>query len=214
MSIYGRRAQTAKGGRPQLRRAALRALALAGVVGLSLLAAACGHSSGAKVAQTGTTSSTNGSQSSGASGSGGAQALSACMRSHGVPNFPDPESDGSIHLSPAIDRGSRTFQGAYRACRALDPGGQLNQQTRTQLLQQLPPLLAYAKCMRTHGVPTFADPDITPDGHHIEFPVSNFTNSPASTAAAAACREKLSPDERSRLGKLSGGGKQHAPSGG
>jgi hypothetical protein len=53
--------------------------------------------------------------------------------------------------------------------------------------------------MRTHGVPTFADPDITPDGHHIEFPVSNFTNSPASTAAAAACRGKLSPDERSKL---------------
>jgi hypothetical protein len=50
MAIYARTAQTTKGGSRQLRRAALRALALAGVVGLSLLASACGDSSGAKVA--------------------------------------------------------------------------------------------------------------------------------------------------------------------
>jgi hypothetical protein len=212
MSIYGRRAQTAKGGRPQLRRAALRALALAGVVGLSLLAAACGHSSGAKVAQTGTTSSTNGSQSSGASGN----LFSACMRSHGLPNFPDPGADGRIHLSPAIDQGSGTFRVAYHSCRAFAPAGPLTEQTRTQLQQQLPQLLAFAACMRAHGVHTFSDPDISPDGHHIEFANPRIdTNSPTFTAAAAACRGTLSRDQSSRLfGKLSGGGKQPAPSAG
>jgi hypothetical protein len=136
------------------------------------------------------------------------------MRKHGVANFPDPGRDGRFQAA-GIDKGSPTYQAAHRACRALDPGGQLNQQTRTQLLRQLPALLAYAKCMRTHGVPTFADPDITPDGQHIESPVSNFTNSPAFTAGAAACRGKLSRDQSSKLsGKLSGGGKQPAPHGG
>jgi hypothetical protein len=209
-------AHTAKGGSSQLRRAPVLALALAGVVGLSLLASACGgHSSGAKVAQAGTTASTNGSTSSSDSGSGGGQAFSACMRSHGVPNFPDPGSDGRINAA-GIDKGSRTFQGAYGSCRALAPAGLLNEQTRTQLQRQLPQLLAFAACMRAHGVPAFGDPSIRPDGHHIEWPVPRFdTNSPTFHAAAAACKGTLSRDQSSRLfGKLSGGGKQPAPSAG
>jgi hypothetical protein len=195
----------------QRKRAAFRALALPGVVALSVLAAACGSSSGAKVAQVGSTNGANGAGASSGSRSDPV-AYSACMRSHGVANFPDPDSDGKIHLSPAIDQRSRTYQAAHRACRAL---ARSTEQTRTQLLPQLPSLLAYAKCMRTHGVPTFPDPDITPDGHHIEFPVTNFTNSPTFTAAAAACRGKLSPDQSSRLsGRLLGAGKQPAPHGG
>jgi ABC-type phosphate transport system substrate-binding protein len=70
------------------------ALALAAAVGLSLLASACGgHSSGAKVAQVGTNKDTKSSGSSNASGSGDPVAYSACMRSHGVGNFPDPDSN-------------------------------------------------------------------------------------------------------------------------
>jgi hypothetical protein len=57
MATSARRAQATKGGSSHPIRAALRALALAGVVGLSLLASACGDSSGgAKVAQVGTNS--------------------------------------------------------------------------------------------------------------------------------------------------------------
>jgi hypothetical protein len=204
MATVAPRAHRAKGGSPQLRRAALRALALAGVVGLFLLASACGDSSGgAKVAQVDTNRSANDSDSSNGSGSGDPMAYSACMRSHGVPNFPDPDENGRLLVKGGVD-GMNTPQGrkAAEACAHLQPNGG---RPRTQLLREMPSLLAYAKCMRTHGVPTFADPDITPDGHHIEFPVSNFTNSPASTAAAAACRGKLSPDERSKLsGKHSG----------
>jgi hypothetical protein len=58
MAIIARRAHTA-GGRWR-ERTAFRGLVLVAVVGLSLLAAACGGgSSGAKVAQVGTTNSTN-----------------------------------------------------------------------------------------------------------------------------------------------------------
>jgi hypothetical protein len=102
MAIYARRAQTTKGGSWRLRRAALRALALAGVVALSLLAAACGDSSGgAKVAQVDTNTSANDSDSSNGSGSGDPVAYSACMRSHGVPNFPDPDENGRLLVKGA-----------------------------------------------------------------------------------------------------------------
>ena len=194
-------------------RAAAIVVAAAALAGLTLVAAGCGGSSGAKVAQLGTTSGANGQSSASASSSAGPTAYSACMRSHGLANFPDPGNDGRINAA-GIDKRSPAFQAAYRACRALDPAGQLNQQTRTQLQRQLPQLLAFAKCMRAHGVRTFTDPDITPDGH-LEFGIGNpgtDTNSPTFTAAAAACRGKLSHDQSSRLfGKLFSGEKQPAP---
>ena len=49
-----------------------------------------------------------------------AQGLSfaRCVRSHGVPNFPDPASDGRIPdpASVGIDQGSPKFQAANDAC--------------------------------------------------------------------------------------------------
>jgi hypothetical protein len=160
-------------------RHAFQALAVAGAIGLSLLASACGSSS-AKVAQVGTGSGTNAGQHP--------QTFSACMRSHGVPNFPDANTDGRIHAA-GIDKSSRAFQAAYRSCRALEPGGQLSEEARTQLQQQL---LAFAKCMRAHGVHTFPDPMITADGHFGMGTQRIDPNSPIFTAAASACRGKLS----------------------
>jgi hypothetical protein len=156
-----------------------RTLGFAAVVGLSLVASAC-DSSGAKVAQVGTGGGTNPRPH--------AQTFSACMRSHGVPNFPDANTDGRIHAA-GIDKSSRAFQAAYRSCRALEPGGQLSEEARTQLQQQL---LAFAKCMRTHGVHTFPDPIITADGHFGMGTQRIDPNSPIFTAAASACRGKLS----------------------
>jgi hypothetical protein len=54
-----------------------------------------------------------------------AQALqfSRCMRAHGVPNFPDPDSTGRIP-DPAtfgIDQGSPQFEAANQACRKYRP---------------------------------------------------------------------------------------------
>src|SRR5262245_25566958 len=182
------------------------ALGLAGFVGLSLLASACGGSSGAGVAQVGTTGGANGSRSASASSSASPSAYSACMRAHGVRNFPDPDSNGGIHAA-GIDKGSRAFQAAYQSCRSLAPGGRLGEQARTQLQRQL---LAFAACMRAHGVRTFPDPEITADGQRFLMgPHPIDPNSPTFTAAAAACRGKLSGDYGSRfVGKLLGGGKR------
>jgi hypothetical protein len=172
-------------------RHAFQALAVGGAIGLSLFASACG-SSGAKVAHVGTGGETNPRPQH-------QQTFSACMRSHGVPNFPDADTDGRIHAA-GIDKSSRAFQAADRSCRALEPGGQLSEEARTQLQQQL---LTFAKCMRAHGVHTFPDPTITADGHFGMGTQRIDPNSPIFTAAASVCRGKLSgSDAGNFLSKL------------
>jgi len=176
--------------RPGERRA-LRGLAVAGAIGLSLLASACG-SSGAKVARVGTGSGTNPRSHS--------QTFSACMRSHGVPNFPDANTEGEIHAA-GIDKSSPAFRKAYHSCRGLQRGGRLHEQSTPELQRQL---LAFAKCMRSHGVPKFPDPIFHPDGR-LEIGVPQDPNSPSFIAAANACRGKLSASDANNLfSKLSG----------
>jgi hypothetical protein len=167
MEIVVRRPRTAKRERFPLRRAMFRGLALGGVVGLSLLAAACGGggSPGAKVAQVGTTNSTKGSGSSSASGSGNPTAYSACMRSHGIGNFPDPDSQGHIKVTSGVGPGGQKtgvdvdapqFKRAQRACQKLQPNG--GRPSAAQQAQEQQQMLKYAQCMRAHGVPKFPDP--------------------------------------------------------
>jgi hypothetical protein len=73
-----------------------------GVAVLAVLAAGCG-SNAASVASLGTTSATStsssgggGSSASGSTPGGPAVVFSACIRAHGVPNFPDPSPGRSI----------------------------------------------------------------------------------------------------------------------
>jgi hypothetical protein len=50
--------------------------------------------------------------------------FSACMRSHGLPGFPDPKQDGpgiSITGGRGIDVRSPQFQRAQNECRSLSP---------------------------------------------------------------------------------------------
>src|SRR5262249_31712370 len=158
--------RTVKRERSALQRSALRGLALAGVVGLSLLAAACGGgSSGAKVAQIGATSTAENAGSSYSSGSGDPAAYSACMRKHGVPNFPDPDSKGRIQITSGVSaNGQKTgvnvnspqFERARKACDKLLPNG--GRPTAAQQAQEQQQMLKFARCMRSHGVPRFPDP--------------------------------------------------------
>ena len=48
-----------------------------------------------------------------------------CMRSHGVPNFPDPNGQGVIQINNAtgvLEQSSPAFQKAEAACKSLDNG--------------------------------------------------------------------------------------------
>ena len=151
---------------------------LALLLGVGVLASGCGHSG-----------------SSGGSGHAGAAAYSACMRTNGVASFPDPGADGRIQIPGTIDERSPTYQAASRKCRGLAPGGVLTKQAEAQLQQQM---LAFAACMRAHGVTQFPDPLLTQG--HIEFNDSHIDGqSPTFTRAAAACRDRLSAPYFSKL---------------
>jgi hypothetical protein len=167
-------------------------LAVAGAIGLSLLASACGSSS-ANIAQVGTGGTNLRPQP---------QTFSACMRSHGVPNFRDANTEGDIQAA-GIDKSSPAFRTAYHSCRGLLEGRRRrrHEQTTPELQRQL---LAFAKCMRSHGVPKFPDPIFHPDGR-VETGAPQDPNSPSFIAAANACRGKLcATDARNFSSKLSG----------
>jgi len=163
----------------------LFALAVTGTA-FALVAAGCGGTSGApgvaSIASPSTTTTTSSTttQSSGAGtkalggapGSpsahfeiavnAGSAALgakfSSCMRKHGVPNFPDPNSQGVIQFGSdlGIDPKSPTFRSAQSVCQKLLPnGGQPTPQQQAKMQQQL---LAFSKCMRAHGIADFPDP--------------------------------------------------------
>jgi hypothetical protein len=152
---------------------------------LAILASACSSN--------GSSSAPNGSPSvSGSSSSPSAVAYSACIRSHGVPNYPDPASGGQLPKTDAQQLGVSTslYQGAEQACRHLLPtGGSLQQQEQTcmensdctpaMVQQMLTAGQKLARCMRSHGVPNFPDP-IT-DSHG---PVFNISAAGISDAAS------------------------------
>jgi hypothetical protein len=114
---------------------------LAGLVGLSLSVAACGGSS--------TPSAQPAQQNA-------ALAFSHCMRSHGVPTFPDPDGQGNF---PPFDTGvsKQTSAAANDACRHLLPQSSGGAGTRGDQ-QKLAFALKDARCMRSHGFPTYPDP--------------------------------------------------------
>jgi hypothetical protein len=153
--------------RRRLRRAAVTAGA---VLAVGVAVAGCGGGSsspGVAHLSTGTpggSTADGGGGSSTPEGSVGAQqkmlAYAQCMRTHGVPRFPDPTGGGGITKKAAV----RAFKqvansqvlAAQTACEHLQPSG--GPPSRAQLAQRLGDLLAFARCMRTHGIPSFPDP--------------------------------------------------------
>jgi len=86
-------------------------------------------------------------------------AFSHCMHSHGVPNFPDPNSSGQIQKRQiiALDPSSPQFQAAQRACARLWPYGSPGSNS-TQGHANTAAMLAFARCIRSHGFANFPDP--------------------------------------------------------
>jgi hypothetical protein len=130
----------------------------AGLVALGLSVAACSSgSSGPGVASVGS-SSAAGQSSSHSSGKPSTLAYALCMQSHGIKNFPEPNSSGQLTVTQGQslpDTSSPQFQTAAKACVYLHPAGVSPAQQALQLSKDI----AYAKCMRSHGVTNFPDPD-------------------------------------------------------
>jgi hypothetical protein len=170
-----------------------RLLVAPAVIGLALTTAACGGgSSNAGVARLGTTTTT--ASPAGATDSGGPLSrgdplkYSRCMRSHSVRNFPDPGASDSViraFKSSAVFT-SPTFIAASRACAKYN-GGHLPTTPTTQIVSPhaMEKLLAVSRCMRSHGVTNFPDPN--PITGEMGRPTGVSANSPTVLAALRAC---------------------------
>jgi hypothetical protein len=181
----------------------------------ALLLAGCGGgSSGPGVARlsssasgTGTAGAAPGAASPGsAAPEATALAFAGCMRSNGVPNFPDPKAGGGFlfHTSTGVDPSSPAFEAAQAKCKKFMPdlGGPGSGPPPSA--QTLAHWLKIAQCMRRHGVSEFPDPRATVppnpraalggsgvisdiEGVIFVFPGTIGQQSPTFTRAAAAC---------------------------
>jgi len=86
-----------------------------------------------------------------------ALAFAHCMRSHGAPNFPDPDSSGGIVIKKSLMEPSfNAPRSARAACVHLLPKYALTL-TPAQQEQHQRQQLAFAACMRRHGLANFPD---------------------------------------------------------
>ena len=132
----------------------VRALATLTVATLALVAAACGSSTHNP---SGTTALKDPAQAT--------YQYSACMRNHGVNNFPDPKVSSSqpgsttisIHVPRTLVK-SPQFRAEQQACRGLLPAPQHSGPNPAQQHAREQEMLAFARCVRSHGQTNFPDP--------------------------------------------------------
>ena len=187
------------------RRAAHRILAALAALTAASAIAACG--AGAPTHAGRSTSSnpeTPGNSSSGpglstsSAGTITGVAFSRCMRANGVPNFPDLRSNGRSGSGMLIQASGQTltvngvsvsgpaFVAAKAKCERYLPH---QPATPAKAAEQRQRGLKFAKCMRSHGVPNFSDPnDTSSSGNNqiVRLPPGTI-DSPAFQAAAKAC---------------------------
>ena len=91
-----------------------------------------------------------------------AVAYAQCMRTNGVPDWPDPDPSGAFPKSALEHLGvtDAQLQTGEAACAHLLPNGG-GGPTQQQLQQGTAQALAFARCMRSNGVSGFPDPDHT-----------------------------------------------------
>lgn len=199
---------------------------LAAILVSAVLVAGCGRSSPSPTAATVGGASTSASStasagpattagSSTAAGGGAASAASSgsiggpagalsfaeCMRSNGVPSFPDPKPGGGYDFQVGVS--SPVFKAAQAKCQKLLPNGGAPPTFSEQALVQLQRI---ATCMRQHGISDFPDPKRAPQGGLsgvgvgsgdrgitdyrgvlLAFPFTINMQSPAYKQAASAC---------------------------
>jgi hypothetical protein len=108
------------------------------------------------------------------------------MRSHGVTNLPDdPGARKRALTSPSAQ--APAVQSAERACAHLLPhGGVSPSPPPTQA--QVAAILAFARCIRTHGFSTFPDPNTSGQLTHQMLASAGINvHQPAVVQAADAC---------------------------
>jgi len=170
----------------------------ASALGLALLAAACG----------GSPASTDPGGSSNAAGSANSKlvAYAQCMRSRGLPNYPDPTGGVLPKVSAQqLGASSSQLQAVQGACQHLLPATSVSLSASSlqqcymadicpqALVQQaLSAGREFAQCMRSHGIPNWPDPTIDSEGRP-DFSIRVPRPAPAQVSSAISECERLEP---------------------
>jgi hypothetical protein len=110
--------------------------------------------------------------------------FSRCVRSHGVPDFPDPDSQGGFEPSQISElEDSPQLKTASAACKGDLPAGATAPTPETESS-----LLKFAQCMRSHGEPDYPDP-----GGPKPSPGAIDPTSPQFQHATKDCQSLLTP---------------------
>jgi hypothetical protein len=176
------------------------AAALIAAAVLALLVAACGGSKGAHVAQIGATATQSTSNPPAASASSSPLAFSRCMRSRGVPNFPDPIGNGGIPKETPRQLGvsDPKYRAAQSACAHLLPNsGGAHGLSPDQVQQLANGMRSFARCMRSHGVSSWPDPSTDSEGAAVFYLQGKIAiNAPQIIAQIRACSHLIPPSTR------------------
>lgn len=113
-----------------------------------------------------------------------------CMRSHGVPDFPDPRDPGGFSQAAMsrLDVAAPAYGDAFNQCDPILPNA--GQPTPVESAATLIKAVKVAKCMRAHGV-NMPDPNLQPNGQ-LEFSMANVNaNAPDFNKVGDLCEKKV-----------------------
>ena len=151
---------------------------------MALLAAGCGGSKSPHVATVGSSTTIHNPPVS------AAVAFARCMRSHGIPGWPDPESGGFFDKAKL-----RALNLNLTRVRALEDGPCTPPEVASPVQITAADQVDYLKgaaCMRRHGVPNFPDPVFQNGGVRFNIPPGIDKNSQTVRHAISIC-QKLIP---------------------
>jgi hypothetical protein len=156
------------------------------IAALSLLLAGCGSHSSAPAS-----ASRSAGQPTGVQTEQQAARFAGCMQSHGVPTFPsaaDPHAFKNALNPSSPGAQSHAFESAYTTCRQLLPNGGVPPAASPPSAAQVAGYLAFARCIRSHGFPSFPDPSSTGELSHQMVAAAGINlHQPAVLQAGNAC---------------------------
>lgn len=169
---------------------------LLAVTAAPALVAGCGSGGGSPhVAALSTSSKTTTSSAPIVPRGGSFQRFVTCMQQHGVQAQLGPQGHGvSLSGTPKGPSMAR----AQTACQKYLPGGGPPALTPAQVAQRAKAMLAFARCMRKHGVPNFPDPN--GQGAFDLSSLGRIKESPALQGAGRVCQSLENNVKGPRIG--------------
>ena len=133
----------------------------AAAIAIIAVSAGCGRSGGNHTASTAGIAGSSASSTSTTRAT--AVKFAECMRANGVSAFPDPDASGALTVDAvangsSVNTSSAEFKRALSACKGLEPAGFTGNRRSPQ---EQKAALAFAQCIRDHGVRDFPDPSKT-----------------------------------------------------